>query len=133
MRDHGLIWLLMIMSCLSLVGLGISGMLVSKAQKLKAQRAARISAVSSPHVKTQPVLDLRLHARRTQTQLFGFGDGHLGIRLRPQQAGAPSDEVVDRPDGHLRRGEDCPVVGRRAGRRDLLALRLPVVWIMACR
>jgi tight adherence protein B len=54
--DHGLLWLLMIMSCLSLAGLGISGMLVSKAQKVKAKREARMAAASTPHVKAQPVV-----------------------------------------------------------------------------
>ncbi|HUB14303.1 MAG TPA: type II secretion system F family protein [Acetobacteraceae bacterium] len=56
MMDHGLLWLLMIMSCLSLAGLGMSGVLVSKAQKLKAKREARMAAASSPHVRAQPVV-----------------------------------------------------------------------------
>jgi len=56
MIDHGLLWLLMIMSCLSLAGLGMSGMLVSKAQKIKARRESRMAAVSSPHVRVQPVV-----------------------------------------------------------------------------
>ncbi|HTW70316.1 MAG TPA: type II secretion system F family protein [Acetobacteraceae bacterium] len=56
MMDHGLLWLLMILSCLSLAGLGMSGMLVSKAQKVKARREARMAAVSSPHLRVQPVI-----------------------------------------------------------------------------
>lgn len=55
MREHGLLWALMLLSCLSLIGLAVSGMLVSKAQKVKAKREARMSAVSSPHTKVQRV------------------------------------------------------------------------------
>jgi len=55
MKGHGLLWALMILSCLSLMGLGVSGMLVSKGQQVKAKRAARMAAVSSPHMKVQKV------------------------------------------------------------------------------
>jgi len=54
MQNHGLLWVLMIMSCLSLAGLGVSGMMVSKAQTVKAKRLARMNAVSSPHIKAAP-------------------------------------------------------------------------------
>lgn len=55
MREHGLLWALMLLSCLSLMGLAVSGMLVSKAQKLKAKRDARMAAISSPHTKVQRI------------------------------------------------------------------------------
>ena len=55
MREHGLLWALMILSCVSLMGLGLSGMLVSKAQQAKAKRDARMAAVSSPHTKVQRI------------------------------------------------------------------------------
>ena len=56
MSNHGLLWALMVLSCVSLMGLGISGLLVSKAQQVKAKREARMAAVSSPHTRVQPVV-----------------------------------------------------------------------------
>ena len=67
MREHGLLWALMILSCLSLMGLGVSGMLVSKAQQVKAKRAARVSAVSSPHTKVQRI-EISAFTRPVRTQ-----------------------------------------------------------------
>ena len=81
MRGHGLLWALMVLSCLSLVGLGISGMLVSRAQQVKAKAAARMAAVSSPHTKVQRV-EISAFTRPARTRdrsfssivssLFGF-------------------------------------------------------------
>ena len=132
MRDHGLIWLLMIMSCLSLAGLGMSGMLVSKAQKLKAQRAARISAVSSPHVKTQPVFvsafmraapKRNFSASAMATSVFGFD--------------------LNKPEHHPMKWWIVLMVTFVAAKiaqslagglvGEISWLGLPVVWIMACR
>jgi tight adherence protein B len=45
----------MLLSCLSLMGLAMSGMLVSKAQKVKTKRDARMAAVASPHTRVQRV------------------------------------------------------------------------------
>jgi tight adherence protein B len=50
---HGLHWLLMILSSLSLAGLGISGLLVSRAQKFRQKRDARLAMVVMPHARTQ--------------------------------------------------------------------------------
>ncbi len=71
MNGHGLLWALMVLSCLSLVGLGISGMLVSKAQKAKAKRDARMTSVSSPHIKVQRVeISAFIRPARTRDRSF---------------------------------------------------------------
>lgn len=81
MREHGLLWALMILSCLSLIGLGLSGMMVSKGQREKAKRAARMAAVSSPHTKvqrieitafTRPVRTRKLSLPAMAASVFGF-------------------------------------------------------------
>lgn len=46
-------WMLLIMSCLSLAGLGLSGFLVSRAQNYRQKRDARLAMVVTPHVRTQ--------------------------------------------------------------------------------
>jgi tight adherence protein B len=71
----------MILSCLSLMGLGVSGMLVSKAQQVKAKRTARMAAVSSPHTRV-PKVELSAFTRPARTRnrsltasaasIFGF-------------------------------------------------------------
>jgi tight adherence protein B len=57
----------MILSCLSLMGLGVSGILVSKAQQVKAKKTARMAAVSSPHTKVQRV-EISAFTRPVRTQ-----------------------------------------------------------------
>lgn len=49
----GLQWALLILSCLSLAGLGLSGFLVSRAQNYRQKRDARLAMVVTPHVRTQ--------------------------------------------------------------------------------
>jgi len=78
----------MILSCLSLMGLGISGMLVSKGQQVKAKRAARIGAVSSPHARVQRV-NISAFTRQVHTGNRSFSTmaaGVFGFDLtRPEQ------------------------------------------------
>ncbi len=50
---HGLQWFLMILSCVSLAGLGLSGFLVSRAQNYRQKRDARLAMVVTPHVRVQ--------------------------------------------------------------------------------
>ena len=130
--DHGLLWLLMIMSCLSLAGLGMSGMLVSKAQKEKAKRDARMAAVSSPHMKAAPVFVSAFvqapprHNRSLPALtalLFGFD--------------------IDKPENHPAKWWIILMVTFVLGKvaqsladglvGDLSWLGLPVVWIAASR
>lgn len=49
----GLLWVLLIMSCLSLAGLGLSGFLVSRAQNHRQKRDARLAMVVTPHIRVQ--------------------------------------------------------------------------------
>jgi len=46
-------WFLLIMSCVSLAGLGLSGFLVSRAQNYRAKRDARLAMVVTPHISAQ--------------------------------------------------------------------------------
>ena len=63
---------------LSLMGLGVSGMLVSRAQQAKAKRDARMAAVSSPHTKVPRVEISAFHAPRHGAQPVAAGHGRLG-------------------------------------------------------
>ena len=49
----GLQWVLLVLSCLSLAGLGLSGFLVSRAQNFRQKRDARLAMVVTPHVRVQ--------------------------------------------------------------------------------
>jgi tight adherence protein B len=55
MRDSGLITLLLVLSCLSLLGLGISGAMVSKAQKQRKRRDERLGMVRDPRGRAQTI------------------------------------------------------------------------------
>jgi tight adherence protein B len=122
----------MILSCLSLMGLGVSGMLVSKAQQLKAKRAARMSAVSSPHTKVQRV-EISAFTRPTRTR----------DRSLPAMVASVFGFELEKPEQHPLRwwlillltlilakviqsiGES--LVG------DLSYLAIPVVWVFSSR
>lgn len=52
---QGLQWILLILSCLSLAGLGLSGLLVSRAQAFRQKRDARLAMVVTPHLRVQKV------------------------------------------------------------------------------
>lgn len=53
--NGGLQWILLILSCLSLAGLGLSGFLVSRAQNFRQKRDARLTMVVTPHIRVQKV------------------------------------------------------------------------------
>jgi tight adherence protein B len=53
---HGMQWILLILSCLSLAGLGLSGYLVSRAQTYRQKRDARLAMVVTPHLRVQKVV-----------------------------------------------------------------------------
>lgn len=55
MMGMGLQVLLMVLSCLSLIGLGLSGMMVSRAQKQRDKRDARLSSITAPHHRVQRI------------------------------------------------------------------------------
>lgn len=46
---------LLLLSCLSLAGLGLSSMLVSRAQRVRERRDKRFAFVTQPHVKVRPI------------------------------------------------------------------------------
>lgn len=67
MNGHDLLWALLLLSCVSLAGLVISFMLVSRSQKMKAKRDARMAAVSSPRARTARV-EVTAIARPAETK-----------------------------------------------------------------
>jgi len=56
MHDRGVLWLLMVLSCLALVGLGFSGILLSRAARIRIKLEARMAAVSVPHTRNAKLL-----------------------------------------------------------------------------
>jgi tight adherence protein B len=132
MRGHGLLWALMILSCLSLMGLGLSGMLVSKAQQAKAKRQARMAGVSSPHTKV-PKVEISAFTRPARTKdrsLPSIAASVFGFDLeRPEQYVAKwwmvllVTLVVAKVAQSVAQG----VVGR------LSYLLIPVVWVFVSR
>ena len=77
----GLQWMLLVMSCLSLAGLGLSGFLVSRAQNFRQKRDARLAMVVTPHVRvqklevsafTKPLTQRDQSLTGTASWLFGF-------------------------------------------------------------
>jgi tight adherence protein B len=55
MNDGALQYLLLTGACLSLIGLGLSGMMVSRAQSENDRRAKRLSAILAPHLRTAQI------------------------------------------------------------------------------
>ncbi len=77
----GVPFILLVLSCLSLAGLGVSGLLVARAQAHQQKREARFAAVVSPHIRTQRLeLSAFTRAQKPRDQsligicgwLFGF-------------------------------------------------------------
>lgn len=89
MNLHAFITLLMILSCLSLAGLGTSAVLISQAQKLNARRDARLQAVTTPHTKAPPVfVSAFVKPARTHN------------RSLPAMAGSIFGFDIDKPEQH---------------------------------
>jgi tight adherence protein B len=78
---HGLQWVLMILSCLSLAGLGLSGFLVSRAQKYRQKRDARLAMVVTPHIRVQriEVSAFTRPAKRRDQSLIGMAAWAFGF------------------------------------------------------
>ncbi len=55
MNDSSLQYLLMMGACLSLIGLGISGILVSRSQTSNDRRSKRLAAILTPHLRTTQI------------------------------------------------------------------------------
>jgi tight adherence protein B len=55
MNDGALQYLLLTGACLSLIGLGLSGMMVSRAQSENDRRTKRLSAILAPHLRTAQI------------------------------------------------------------------------------
>src|SRR5258708_2518864 len=55
MADGALQYLLLMGACLSLIGLGLSGVLVSRAQAANDRRSKRLSAILAPHLRSAQI------------------------------------------------------------------------------
>ena len=81
----GLQWILLIMSCLSLAGLGLSGFLVSRAQNYRAKRDARLALVVTPvaclhhHVAGYDPIEEAFELGGTVANLVFGADGWLHV------------------------------------------------------
>lgn len=132
MREHGLLWLLMVLSCVSLAGLGVSGLLVSKSQKIKVKLEARMASVASPGSRVRRV-EMSAFIRPTQTQ----------DRSLPAMAAAVFGFDLDRPEQYPMRWwmillitlVIAKVVQSLAGSLvgDISYVAIPVVWVMLSR
>ncbi|MDE2516418.1 MAG: type II secretion system F family protein [Rhodospirillales bacterium] len=68
-------WLLLIFSCMALLGLGFSGLLISRAQKRQAQLDLRVHTVLAPHRRTRSI-EVSIFRRVRDT-----GDGSFTARM----------------------------------------------------
>src|SRR5258708_3538108 len=55
MNDGSLQYLLLMGACLSLIGLGLSGVLVSRSQSANDRRSKRLAAILTPHLRTTQI------------------------------------------------------------------------------
>src|SRR5665213_3049275 len=53
--NDSLQYLLLMGACLSLIGLGLSGVLVSRSQSANERRSKRLAAILSPHLRTTQI------------------------------------------------------------------------------
>jgi tight adherence protein B len=74
MTNWSLLWLLLVFSCLSLAGLGISGVLVVKAQKEKEKRNARLESIGQSGGRVRQI--------------------YVSAFTRPEQAGSRSFATI---------------------------------------
>jgi tight adherence protein B len=81
MSGHGMLWALLLLSCITLLGFGVSAVLVSRSQKIRAKRNARLAAVASPRTRsleveisafTKPKEAKNRSAAAMAAGLFGF-------------------------------------------------------------
>jgi len=76
-------WLLLVLSCLSLIGLGFSGLMVSRAQNERARRDTRLASITAPHLRVQRI-EISAFTRAPQQQnrsMTSIGASVFGIDL----------------------------------------------------
>ena len=55
MKESALNYLILLGACISLIGLGLSGVLVSRAQSENERRGKRLASILAPHLRTTQV------------------------------------------------------------------------------
>src|SRR6204780_3247575 len=86
MGDGALQYLLLFGACVSLIGLGLSGVLVSRAQSENDRRAKRLAATLAPHLRTAQIelsaftIDEETNSRSVTSRLAGL----FGVDLERQ-------------------------------------------------
>ena len=110
--------LLLMGACLSLIGLGISGVLVSRSQASSDRRSKRLAAILTPHLRSTQIETQRVHAAGGQRSTLDGRHARQDLRLRPRAPGTLSGKMVCRPGGHVpdraRRPLCCPESTRPA-------------------
>lgn len=132
MSGHGLLWALLLLSCISLLGLGVSGVLVSRSQKVRAKRDARLAAVASPRARIAPV-ELSAFTRPTQTKnrsLSSMAASVFGFDLnKTEQYPLRWWVILAITLGVAKLGQS--LAGGLVG--DISYLAIPVAWVMLSR
>ena len=125
-------WFLLLGACLSLLGLGFSGLLVSRAQVQRERRELRLASIVAPHLRTARV-ELTAFIASTEKQhrsfeytlswLFGFDLNKTALY--------PTRWWVILLIGLL------IAIGLRSVTEDMLGLlslpAIPVTWVLMCR
>jgi tight adherence protein B len=114
------------------MGLGVSGMLVSKAQQVKAKRDARMAAVSSPHTKVQRV-EISAFTRAAPTRNQSL----------PAMAASVFGFDLDKPEQYPTRWYIILLITLTVGKvaqsiadsvvGNLSYLLIPVIWVFLSR
>lgn len=129
---HGLQWVLMILSCLSLVGLGLSGFLVSRAQKFRQKRDARLAMVLTPHVRAQR-MEISAFTRSSQPRdqsVIGVASWLFGFDVTAPDRYPLNWWIVVAITFGVAMGAR-QLIGALAGALSWLAI--PVIWILMSR
>ena len=98
MADGALQYLLLMGACLSLIGLGLSGMLVSRAQASNDQRAKRLEAILTPHMRSAQIELSAFTVTDNPRPARCRHRSVLDLRLQAGTSGAVSGEVVHHSD-----------------------------------
>ncbi|MSP02522.1 MAG: type II secretion system F family protein [Acetobacteraceae bacterium] len=132
MNDGALQYLLLMGACLSLIGLGLSGVMVSRAQTRNDRRAKRLDAILSPHIRSAQIelSAFTVQNERGPRSLPGIVAGIFGFSLE-RTALYPTRWYF------ILSGTFAVALGARYAASDLLGAMswaaLPLCWVVVSR
>jgi tight adherence protein B len=132
MNDGALQYLILMGACVSLIGLGLSGVLVSRSQSANDKRAKRLSAMLAPHLRTTRI-ELSAFTLTDEGNSRSFGGrlaGVFGVNLE-RTALYPTKWYIVLAVTFL-----LSIASRYAAADMLGSLSwgmIPVVWVMLSR